>query len=49
MGLSWIQPMYSFLETGDAQHHDSEHIIETSNGSHSGTVIELCMANATLC
>jgi len=31
-------------ETGDTQRHDGEHTIETSNGNHTGIVIELCIA-----
>lgn len=30
IGLSSFQSMYSFQETGDTRHHDSEHIIEIS-------------------
>lgn len=39
LGLSRLQPMYSFLATEDVQHQDDEHIIETSNGNHNGIVI----------
>ena len=49
MGLSWFQPMYSFPVTGDAQHCDSEHIMETSDGNPTGIVIELCIAIAVFC
>lgn len=30
--LSWLQPTYLFLGTGNTQHHDSEYIIQTSMG-----------------
>lgn len=50
MGLSWLQPTYSFLATEDyTQCHDSERIIETGNGNHIDTVIELCIAIAVFC
>jgi len=45
--LSCLQPTYTFLASGDTQHHDGEHITEASNGNHVGIVIELCMAIAT--
>lgn len=48
-GLSWLQPTYSFLATGDAQHHESEHILQTSNGDHTGIVFELYIAIAIFC
>jgi len=38
--------MYSFPVTGDAQHPDSERILETGNGNHIGIVTELCIAIA---
>jgi len=49
MGLSWLQPMYSFPETGDTQHHDSDHIIETCNRNHIDIVIEVYIATAVFC
>ena len=41
--------MYSFLVNGDAQHHDGEQIIATSNGDHIGIVIELYIAIVRFC
>lgn len=41
MGLSCLQFTYSFVVTGDTQHHDSKHITKTSNGNHIGIMIEL--------
>lgn len=49
MGLSWFQPTYSFPVPGDAQHHHSEHIMETSNRNPIGTVNELSVAIAVFC
>jgi len=49
MGLSWHQLTHSFLVTGHAQHHDSEHIIETCDGNHIGIVIEMCTVFAIFC
>ena len=46
MGLSWLQPMCSFVVTGDTQRCDDEHLREPSNGDHTGTVIELYIAIA---
>lgn len=48
MGLTWLQPLYSFLVTGHARHHDGEHI-KTGNGNHFCMVIQLCTAIAVLC
>lgn len=48
MGLGWLQPTYSFPVTGDAQHHDTEHL-ETGNGNHVCTVIQLYIVIAVLC
>ena len=41
-----LQPKYSFPATGDAQCHDSEHIMETDNGDDIGIVIKLFIAIA---
>lgn len=40
---SRLEPTYSFLETGNAQHCDSEHT-ETSNGNLDCTMIQLYIA-----
>ena len=47
MGLSWLQLMYSFLVTGDAQHRDSEHT-EIHNKNYVFIVIDLYIATAIL-
>ena len=49
MGLSSFQPTYSFLVIGDAQRHDSEHVIGTGNGNHICTVTQLYIAIAIFC
>ena len=49
MGLSWLQPMYSFPAVVDAQYRDGEHIIEADNGNHIGIVIEQYIAIAMFC
>lgn len=49
MDLSCLKPTYTFPTTGEAQHCDGEHIIETSNGNHTGIVTELCIAVAIFC
>lgn len=41
MGLSCLQPTYSFSATGDTQHPDSNHITESGNGDHTGIVIAI--------
>lgn len=46
MGLSWLQPMYSFPVTEDAQRPDGEHILGTSKGNHTGIVTEQCISIA---
>ena len=48
MGLSWFQPMYVFLTTGDAWHCDNEDALENSNGKHMYVVIQLHIAIAIL-
>lgn len=37
--LIWFQPMNTFLVTGHAQHHDSEHTV-TDNEKHVCAVIQ---------
>lgn len=49
MAFSWFQPTYSFPVMGDAQHSDSECIIDTSNRDHGDTLIELCIAIILFC
>lgn len=39
-GLSWHQPTYSFLVTGDAQHHDGGHT-EPHNKNYIFMVVHL--------
>lgn len=46
MGLSGLQPTYSFLASEGTQHHDDEHIIETGSGNHNGIVVKLYIAIA---
>jgi len=48
MGLSWLQPAYSFPGTGDTQRRDGEHDTEPGNGNHTAVVIELCIAIAMI-
>lgn len=49
MGFSWFQPTHSFPVMGDAQHSDSECIIDTSNGDHVDTLIEPYIAIVLFC
>lgn len=44
MGLSWLQLMHSFRETGDAQCCIGEHVIEPDNGNRTVIVLELYCA-----
>lgn len=48
MGLSWLEPMYSFPVAEGAQCHDSE-CIGTNDGNHICNVIQLYIAIDTLC
>lgn len=41
--------MYFFPVTGDAQHHDGEHVVETGNRNHIGTETELSIEIVLLC
>lgn len=47
MGLSWFEPTYSFLVTGDTQCLDVEHIAEAGNENHICITTQLCIAIAT--
>lgn len=35
--------MYAFVLSGDAQHHNGEHVIETGNENQIAIVIEPCI------
>lgn len=47
-GLSWFQPMYFFLTTGDAWHCDNEDTLESRNGKHIYIVMQPHVAIAIL-